>query len=109
MVQSVLKKQETKALTMNEVQLKIEEYHPRTDESEDEVEVMAVKVTNLPPKISKEQIELFFESRKKSGSGSDDVEKVDYDKAAHFAIVWFKNSEGQLKNAGIVKLALYTW
>nr|XP_034317327.1 protein mono-ADP-ribosyltransferase PARP14 isoform X2 [Crassostrea gigas] len=92
-VKSVLKKHENKALTMDEVQLKIDEYHPKTEESEDEVEVMAVKVTNLPPKISKEQIELFFESRKKSGSGSDDVDKVDYDKAAHFAIVWFKNSE----------------
>lgn len=94
---------------MNEVQLKIEEYQPKTVESEDEVEVMAVKVTNLPPKISKDQIELFFESRKKSSSGIDDLDKVDYDEAAHCAIVRFKKSEGQLKNAGFVKLALYTW
>lgn len=104
-----MKKHESTVLTMNEVKLQIGEYHPKTDESEDEVEVMAVKVTNLPPKISKEQIELFFESRKKSGIESDDLDKVDYDKAAHCAIVWFKNSEGQLKNAGIVRLTLYTW
>lgn len=98
MVKSVLKKHESTVLTMNEVKLQIGEYYPKTDESEDEVEVTAVKVTNLPPKISKEQIELFFESRKKSGIESDDLDKVDYDEAAHCAIVWFKNSEGQLKN-----------
>lgn len=65
---------------------------------------MVVKVINLSFKISKEQIELFFESRKKSGSGSDDLDKVDYDKVVYFVIVWFKNFEGQLKNVGIVKL-----
>lgn len=107
MVKSVLKKHETTALTMNDVRLQIEEYHPKADESDNEVEVRAVKVTNLPPKISKEQVELFFESRKKSGSGSDDLDTVDYDEAAHCAIVWFTDSEGQLKNAGIVKLTLY--
>lgn len=87
---------------MNEVRLEIKEYNPKTDESEYEVEVKAVKLTYLPPKISEEQIELFFESRKKSGSGSDDLDKVDYDEAAHCAIVWFTNSEGQLKKVGIV-------
>lgn len=102
MVKSVLKKHKTTALSMNKVQLKIEEYHPEINESTDEVEVTAVKVTNLPPKISKEQIELFFESRKKSGSG--EFEKVDYDEATHCAVVWFKDPEGQLKNAGIVNL-----
>lgn len=70
---------------------------------------MVVKVINLSFKISKEQIELFFESRKKSGSGSDDLDKVDYDKVVYFVIVWFKNFEGQLKNVGIVKLVLYIW
>lgn len=53
----------------------------------------AVKVTNLPPKISKEQIELAFESHIKSG-GSEEVKKVKYDKAARYAIVWFKDPEG---------------
>lgn len=104
-----MKKHETTALTMNDVRLQIEEYHPKADESEDEVEVRAVKVTNLPPKISKEQIELFFESRKKSGSGSDDLDTVDYDEAAHCAIVWFTDSEGKLKNSGVVKLTLYMY
>lgn len=94
---------------MNEVRLQIEENHFKTNESGDEVEVMAVKVTNLPPKISKDQIELFFESRKKSGSGIDDLDKVDYDEAAHCAIVRFKNSAGQLKNAGAVKFTMYNF
>lgn len=94
---------------MNEVRLQIKEHHFKTNESGDEVEVMAVKVTNLPPKISKEQIELFFESRKKSGTGSDDLDKVDYDEAARCAIVWFKNSAGKLKNAGAVKFTLYNF
>lgn len=94
---------------MNEERLQIKECHFKANESGYDVEVIAVKVTNLPPKISKEQIELFFESHKKSGSGSDDLDKVDYDKAAHCAIVRFKNSEGQLKNAGIVKLSLYNF
>lgn len=53
----------------------------------------AVKVTNLPPKINKEQIELAFESYIKSG-GSEDVKKVKYDEAARYAIVWFKDPEG---------------
>lgn len=80
---------------MEEMQLNIEEYHPQTEESEDQVEVMAVKVTNLPPNIRKLQIELFFESAKKSGSRSEDLENVEYDEAAHCAIIWFKDSEGQ--------------
>lgn len=77
------------------MQLQIKEYHKQTDESTEEGLVMAVKVTNLPPKIRKLQIELFFESPKKSGSGNEDLEKVDYDEATHCAIVWFKESEGQ--------------
>lgn len=76
------------------MQLQIEEYHPKTDKRKGEVNVMAVKVTNLPPKIRKLQIELFFESPKKSGCS--EFEKVNYDDAAHCAIVWFKDSEGQL-------------
>lgn len=87
------KKHETTALTINKVQLQIGEYHPEIDESEDEVMGTAVKVTNLPPKISKEQIELAFESLKKSG-GSEEVKKVNYDEAARYAIVWFKDPEG---------------
>lgn len=70
---------------------------------------MVVKVINLLFKISKEQIELFFESRKKSGIESDDLDKVDYDEVVYCVIVWFKNFEGQLKNVGIVRLILYIW
>lgn len=92
---------------MDEMQLQIKQYHKKKDESEGLV--MAVKVTNLPPKIRKLQVELFFENPKKSGSGNEDLEKVDYDEAANCAIVWFKESEGQcrkfqlksFKNAGI--------
>lgn len=80
---------------MNKMQLRIKEYYPETDESEDEMEVTAVKVTNLPPKISKEQIELFFENIKRSGS--EEFKKVDYDEAANCAIVWFNDSKGQLE------------
>lgn len=92
---------------MDEMQLQIKQYHKKKDESERLV--MAVKMTNLPPKIRKLQVELFFENLKKSGSGNEDLEKVDYDEAANCAIVWFKESEGQcrkfqlksFKNAGI--------
>lgn len=76
------------------MQLQIKKYHPKTDNSREEVKVMAVQVTNLPPKIRKLQIELFFESPKKSGCS--EFEKVNYDDATHCAIVWFKDSEGQL-------------
>lgn len=79
---------------MDEMQLQIEEYHQKAVESTGKVDVAAVKVTNLPPKIRKLQIELFFESPKKSGSSNEDLKKVDYDEATHCAIVWFKKSEG---------------
>lgn len=45
---------------MDEMQLQIEEYHQKAVESTGKVDVAAVKVTNLPPKIRKLQIELFF-------------------------------------------------
>uniref|UniRef100_K1RBT7 N-myc-interactor n=1 Tax=Magallana gigas TaxID=29159 RepID=K1RBT7_MAGGI len=92
-VRSVLKKHKTKPLTMDEMQLQIEEHHLTTIESTGKVDVAAVKVTNLPPKIRKLQIELFFENPKKSGSSNGDLEKVDYDEATHCAIVWLKKSE----------------
>lgn len=76
---------------MDEMQLQIEEYHQK---GKGKVDVAAVKVTNLPPKIRKLQIELFFESPKKSGSSNEDLKKVDYDEATHCAIVWLKKSEG---------------
>lgn len=82
---------------MDEMQLRIEEYHTHTDESEDQVEVMAVRVTNLPPKIRKLQIELFFESLKKSGSSNEDLDKVEYDEVDHCAIVWFSDPKGQFE------------
>lgn len=94
-VRNVLKKHETTALSMNMMQLQIKDYYPETDESEDEIDVTAVKVTNLPPKISKEQIELFFENIKRSGS--EEFKKVDYDEAANCAIVWFNDSKGKLE------------
>lgn len=56
---------------------------------------MVVKVINLFFKIRKLQIELFFESFKKSGSGNEDLEKVDYDEVIYCVIVWFKEFEGQ--------------
>lgn len=74
---------------MDEMQLQIEEYHQKAVESTGKVDVAAVKVTNLPPKIRKLQIELFFESPKKSGSSYEDL-----DEATHCAIVWLKKSEG---------------
>lgn len=89
-VESVLKKHKTEPLTMDEMRLQIEEHHQTT------IDVVAVKVTNLPPKIRKLQIELFFENPKKSGCSNEDLEKVDYDEATHCAIVWLKKSEGQL-------------
>lgn len=93
MVKCVLKKIETTALTINKAHLQIGEHHPEIDESKDEEMDTAVKVTNLPPKISKEEIELAFESHIKSG-GSEEVKKVKYDEAARYAIVWFKDPEG---------------
>lgn len=94
-VRNVLKKHETTALSMNKMQLQIKEYYPKTDDSEDDMEVTAVKVTNLPPKISKEQIELFFENIRRSGS--EEFKKVDYDEAANCAIVWFNDSKGKME------------
>lgn len=43
---------------MDEMQLQIKQYHQKKSESEGLV--MAVKVTNLPPKIRKLQVELFL-------------------------------------------------
>ncbi|XP_062609393.1 uncharacterized protein LOC134271160, partial [Saccostrea cucullata] len=90
-VKSVLQRQESSALAMNKQEIEVEEYHPSADRESEEQEVTAVKVTNLPPRTSEDQIELFFENRKKSGGG--EVEKVEIDEATNSAIVWFKEVE----------------
>ncbi|XP_062593153.1 protein mono-ADP-ribosyltransferase PARP14-like, partial [Saccostrea cucullata] len=97
LVKSVLQKQESSALLINKQEIEVEEYHPPADsESEaesdlEEEEVTAVKVMNLPPKATEEQIELFFENPRKSGGG--EVEKVEFDKDSNSAVVWFKDPE----------------
>ncbi|XP_061194415.1 protein mono-ADP-ribosyltransferase PARP14-like isoform X2 [Saccostrea echinata] len=94
-VKSVLQRQESSAIVMNKQQIEIEEYNPAVDSEvkgeSDDLEVTAVKVTNLPPKATDEQIELFFENPRKSGGG--EVEKVEFDEATKSAIVWFKDPE----------------
>lgn len=77
---------------MNKVEIQIEEFYPQSDESEGEIEVSAILVTNLPPNVTDQQIELFFENSKKSGGG--EVQRVEYDKEARSAIVTFKDAEG---------------
>lgn len=80
---------------MNKMQLCIKEYYLEIDESEDEMEVIVVKVINLFFKISKELIELFFENIKRSGS--EEFKKVDYDEVVNCVIVWFNDLKGQLE------------
>ena len=77
---------------MNNVKIHIEEYYPQSDESEGEIEVSAILVTHLPPNVTDQQIELFFENSKKSGGG--EVNQVKFNQSANSAIVWFKNAEG---------------
>uniref|UniRef100_A0A8B8E892 Poly [ADP-ribose] polymerase n=1 Tax=Crassostrea virginica TaxID=6565 RepID=A0A8B8E892_CRAVI len=90
-VKSVLERQEFSPLKMNKVEIQIEEFYPQSDESEGEIEVSAILVTNLPPNVTDQQIELFFENSKKSGGG--EVQRVEYDKEARSAIVTFKDAE----------------
>lgn len=111
MVKSVLKKHETSSLLMNKQQIEIEEYHPpaeneNLDISEEVEEPTAVKVMNLPLKISEEQLELFFENRKKSGGG--EVERVEYDVDTNSAVVWFKDTNGKSTSLNIFILVIIT-
>ncbi|XP_078312815.1 protein mono-ADP-ribosyltransferase PARP14-like [Crassostrea virginica] len=76
---------------MNKMQIQIEEYYPRSDESEGEIEVSAILVTSLPPDVTDKQIKLFFKNSKKSGGG--EVQKVEYDQEARSAVVTFKDAE----------------
>ena len=82
---------------INKQKVDIEEYRPPQDESgesseEEHEEAGAILVTNLPPNVTDQQIELFFENSKKSGGR--EVQKVEYDKEARSAIVTFKDAEG---------------
>jgi hypothetical protein len=79
---------------MNKQQIEIEEYYPPVlDQSEELEETTAIRVVNLPPGVSEEQIELFFENRKKSGGG--DVDRVEYDEDTNSAVVWFIDASGK--------------
>ena len=91
-VKGVLERHETSPLTMNKVEIRIEEFHPQSDESDGEIEVSTILVTNLPPNVTDQQIELFFENSKKSGGG--EVQRVEYEKKARSAMVTFKDARG---------------
>lgn len=96
-VTKVLKKHKISPFTLNKKKVEVESYRPTADKdessSEEEEEIGgAIKVTKLPPETTEEEIVLFFENRKKNGGG--EVNKVDYDKSTHTAIVWFKKDEG---------------
>lgn len=94
---------------LNKQRVKVEEYYSTEEESsseeEDEEEGWAIKVTKIPPETTEEEILLFFENRKKSGGG--EVEKVEYDKSTHTAIIWFAEHDGMtlwLKVQNIYKI-----
>lgn len=101
MVTKVLEKHKTSPFMLNKQKVEVEEYRPTVDEdassSEEEEEGGgAIKVTKIPPETTQEEILLFFENRKKSGGG--DVEKMDYDKSTHTAVIWFKEDDGMTFN-----------
>ena len=95
-VKCVFERHKNSPLKMNKMQIQIEEYYPRSDESEGEIEVYAILVTSLPPDVTDKQIKLFFKNSKKSGGG--EVQKVEYDQEARSAVVTFKDAEGSLIN-----------
>lgn len=80
---------------LNKQIVEVEEYRPAVDEyessSQDE-EGGVIEVTNIPSKTTEEELVLFFENRKKSGGG--DVEKVEYNRSTHMAVIWFKKEDG---------------
>lgn len=97
MVEKVLEKHSTSPFMLNKQKVEVEEYRPAADEDESSSEEEeegggAIKVTKIPPETTEEEILLFFENRKKSGGG--DVEKVEYDKSTHTAVIWFKENDG---------------
>lgn len=97
MVTAVLEKHKTSPFTLNKQKVKVEEYRPAADEvetssEEEEKEGGAIKVTRIHPETTEEEIKDFFKNRKKSGGG--DVEKVEYDKSTHTAVIWFKEDDG---------------
>ena len=92
-VKNVLERHEASPLKMKKKEIQIEVNYRQSDESEGGIEVSAILVTNLPPNVTDQQIELFFENSKKSGGG--EVQKVEYDKEARSAIVTFKDVEGK--------------
>lgn len=83
---------------LNKQKIEVEEYFPAVDEDESRTEKEedegggAIQVTKIPPETTKEEIIFFFENHQKSGGG--DVEKVEYDKSAHTAVIWFIEDDG---------------
>lgn len=93
----MLKNHKSSPLVLNKQKIEIEEYFPAEDWDEstaekEEEEGGKIKVTRLPPEITKEEIIFFFENHKKSGGG--DVEKLEYDKSTHTAVIWFIEDDG---------------
>lgn len=52
----------------------------------------SIRVSSLPPNISEELINDFFENTKRSGGG--DVENVSYDETKKTAIITFQDPKG---------------
>ncbi|XP_071133739.1 protein mono-ADP-ribosyltransferase PARP14-like [Mytilus edulis] len=63
------------------------------EDIEEDVPTNRIKVSNLPSKVTEDEIKHFFESRKVSGGGGRDVEFVDYEKESNTAFVTFKEVE----------------
>lgn len=62
------------------------------NDAEDPEDLIVLEVRGIPPGISRQMLELFFENTKQSGGG--EIERLDYDTDGGQTLITYKTNEG---------------